>query len=103
MQAHSNIVYPNGEDSESKYSPHSKNNCCETTSPFILCPTSLNWPGRNRNNSVFRKVGAGVTSAQVWKPALPQTRWVTLRQGGYTPRASVAITVIPMSAGCLRG
>lgn len=63
---------------ENKYSAYSKNNSCETTSPFILCPTSLNWPGRNWNNPVMRKVGSGVTGAQVCKPVLPQTRWVTL-------------------------
>lgn len=71
VQAPSNTVYPNGKDSENKYSSHSKNNSHETTSPFILCPTSLNCPGRNRNNPVIRKVGSGATSAQVCKPALP--------------------------------
>lgn len=78
LQAPSNTVYPNGEGSESKHSPHSQNNSPETTSPFILCPTSLNWPGRNRNNPVTRKVGSGVTSGQVCKPAPPQTLLVTL-------------------------
>lgn len=39
-------VYLKGKDSESKYSPHSKINPHKTISPFILCPTSLNWPGR---------------------------------------------------------
>lgn len=55
-----------------------QNNSHETTSPFILCPTSLNWPVRNRNNPVTRKVGSRVTNAQVWKPAPPPTHWVTL-------------------------